>query len=462
MRLASIVLVSAAVLASASTLAAEPARAPAVPLPSPLASDDAMLEPIAPPARVIATWDEALGMLRARSTDLKIALDEIERRDGQWRSTLAASLPTVNGTANATRNVLRGEQTFCNPLTGACSTATVPEASTYGASVTLTQPVFAPRAWYALGTADRAREVARLSADDQKRLLAVALANAVVSVVTAERLGEVNRIGLRAALDRATLAKRRVMLGAGNALDTVRAEQDVAVARSAVVTGDESLRKAREALGLALGSTEPFGVQPDINLDGLEASARASCAAAATIDERADIAAARRSTEIAKRNVKDVWLQFSPTVNLTSTMSASSLPFANGKQEAWTIAAVLTVPFFDGGVRYGALRDTRAQEDQAAQRLESARRNATVQVTQARRAVEVAEQTRRVAEQSRDLALETERLARVAFQAGTGTSLDLIESGRRLRESESQLALQEFGLVQARIGALLALSSCRW
>ena len=128
----------------------------------------------------------------------------------------------------------------------------------------------------------------------------------------------------------------------------------------------------------------------------------------------------------------------------------------------WTIAGVLSIPIFDGGVKYGALRDTRAQADQSVQRLEAARRGATIEVVQARRSVDVADESRRVAERARDLARETERLSRVSFQAGTGTSLDLIESGRRLREAESQLALQEFNLVQARIAALLALSRCNW
>jgi outer membrane protein TolC len=305
--------------------------------------------------------------------------------------------------------------------------------------------------------------VARLSAEDQKRLLTIALANAVVSVVTAERISEINRIGLRAALDRAQLAKRRMALGAGNALDTVRADQDVAVTRSAVVSGDESLRQARETLGLALGSTDPWGVPPSIDLNGVEASAKATCASAGTVEDRADIAAARQAAHVAGRNVDDVWLQFSPTVNFVSSFSVTSniSPFSQ-THEAWTIAGVLTVPFFDGGLRYGALRETRAQADQSMQRLEAARRNATVQIRQARRSVDVAEDSRKVAERSRDLARETERLSRVAFQAGTGTSLDLIESGRRLREAESQLALQEFGLVQARLAALLALSRCRW
>jgi len=136
--------------------------------------------------------------------------------------------------------------------------------------------------------------------------------------------------------------------------------------------------------------------------------------------------------------------------------------YPSGRQEAWTIAGVLTVPFYEGGARDGAIRENRALADEAAQRLEAARRSASIQVIQARRAVEVADDNRRVAERSRDLARETERLSRIAFQAGTGTSLDLIDSARRLREAEIQLALQEFGLVRARIAALLTLSRCQW
>jgi outer membrane protein TolC len=228
------------------------------------------------------------------------------------------------------------------------------------------------------------------------------------------------------------------------------------------VSGDESLRQAQEALGLTLGSVEPFGVAAGIDLNGLVASARASCGAVADVDERTDIAAARSSATIARRNVNDVWLQFSPTIDLVSNYDVSSVEQYNTLHQTWNIAAVLTVPLFEGGARYGALRDTTAQQDQAQQKLESLRRTATVQIAQAKRAIEVADQSRQVKEQARNLARETERLARVAFQAGTGTSLDLIESGRLLRESEVQLALQEFNLVEARVAAVLALSRCRW
>jgi multidrug efflux system outer membrane protein len=426
-------------------------------MPVPLVTNDPMLEPIAPAPNIVPSWQEALAMLRARSTDFRIAMDEIERSEGQWRIALAQSLPTLYGNASVTGNMLRGEACApgqpCRPFL---------DAVTVGASATLTQPILATRAWHAPGTAKLARKAAELSAEDQKRVLSFALANAVVRVVTAERLSEINRIGLRAALERLTLAKRRVALGAGNALDTVRADQDVSVTRATVVTGDETLRQAREALGLALGSTEAWGVRSDVDLSNVESTARSTCTILDRVEDRADIASAQTRTQVAQRNIDDVWLQFAPTVNLVSTVRAASTSVENLDHVSWTIAGVLTVPFFDGGARYGALRDTRAQADETEQILEASRRTATVEVIQAKRSVEVAEESRRVAEQARDLARETERLSRVSFAAGTGTSLDLIESGRRLRESESQLALQEFTLVQARIAALLSLSRCNW
>ncbi len=419
-----------------------------------------MLAPVAASPHVVSSWQEAVAMVRNRSTDLRIAVDEILRAEALTREALGGALPTLNGSANLTFNMIRGDTLTFDTATLSASTVKVPDFDTYGASVTLDQPLFAPRAWHAIGTDKQNEIVARLSAEDRARLVIGAVADAIVGVVTAERVGEINRIGLRAALERLELARRRQALGAANALDVVRAGQDVEVARASVVSGDESLRKSRDALGLALGYPEPWGVPPSINLDALEQSAKSACPSAATVDERADIASAHASVEVAERNVDDATLRFSPTLDLISTFSATSVAQINTHHVGWTIAGVLTVPIWDGGVRYGFLRDARAQADEAYQRLDASKRSALVQVTQAKRDVTVAQDSLVVAQRARDLARDQERLSRSAFQAGVGTSLDLIESGRVLRDAEAQLALKEFDLVHARIAALLALAKC--
>src|SRR5690606_27310269 len=126
--------------------------------------------------------------------------------------------------------------------------------------------------------------------------------------------------------------------------------------------GDESLRKAREALGLALGIPEQVGVPPNVDLNGLEASARNTCKPAATIDERADIAALHGRVEVAHRAVNDVKYQFSPTVDFRSGVSTTTVNTGLAPNTTWNVQGVLTVPIWDGGIKYGNLRDTHAQE----------------------------------------------------------------------------------------------------
>ena len=288
------------------------------------------------------------------------------------------------------------------------------------------------------------------------------MANSIVGVVTTERIAELNRVGLLNALARVELTVRKSNLGGATGLDVVRAKQDVEVVRATLVAGDESVRQAREALGLALGLAEGVGVPPTVDISGLERDARATCRPAATVDDRPDVAALRTRVEVAHRGVNDVKYQFAPTVNLQSGLATTTVDTGSSPNTTWNVQGVLSFPIWEGGARYGNLRDAHVQEEIAALNLESARRQAIVQIDQARRGVTVAEDRRRVAGAARDLAAETDRLVRLAYQEGRGTSLELVTAAQSLRESEIQLALRDFELVKSRVLAVLALASCPW
>jgi outer membrane protein TolC len=397
-----------------------------------------------------------------RSTDLRIAVEQVEQAEAQSRVALAGALTTITGTGTLTHDLITKDVT--SPLTGQKTTLPDPTTQNKG-TIALSQPVLALRAWYAIGTADRNEDIARFAVEDTKRKIALGVANAIVGVVTAERIAELNRVGLRNALTRLELANRKSTLGSGTGLDVVRARQDVETARATLVTGDESLRQAREALGLALGLPEQVGVPPNVDLNGLEGSARSACKPMKNLDERADIAALVEGVEVAHRGVNDVKLQFMPTINLTSTASSTLMDLGpnggpNGYNTQWNIGAVLSVPIWEGGARYGNLRNAHAAEAIAGQKLEAARRQALIDVAQAERGVSVAEASRKVAVAARDLAAENDRLTRTAYQEGRGTSLELITAAQGLREAEIQLALKEFSLVNARVLAALTLANC--
>jgi outer membrane protein TolC len=387
-----------------------------------------------------------------RSPDQIVAVQEVVRAEGLARQALAAALTTVNAQGVVERALIPPQPAF---------PGADPISTTYSASVSATQPIFAPRAWYGIGTARLGVDSAKQTVEDRRRTVLTAVANNVVAVVTAERISELNRIGLRSALERLELTRRRARLGIGTRLDVVRAEQDVAVARATLVTGDESLRKTREALGMSLGTPDAYGVPPTISLDAMEADLRSTCTASAP-DQRADVQAARTQVTIAERNVTDARLAFSPTVDLQSRLSMSAPRQFDAQQLVrWSISAVLSIPLWEGGARYGVTRANQASLEQQRARLDAAQRSATLDTNQAHRAISVAEQSRAVSEQARDLARETARLTQIAFESGTATSFDLVDSGRRQREADLDLTLKEFDVVRARISALLASASCR-
>lgn len=442
--------------AGAATAATAAPKAPEI--------DDPMLAPLPPAARTLKDWNDARSLLRTRSIDLAIALADVERAEGQARVALAAALPTINVGATGTHNFITNPATQLegtNPDgTPRFSPISVPVPNILSGNVTGQMPLINVRVWYGVGTGRKNVKAAQQSTSDIKRTLVLGLASAVVSVYTAERVAELNRIALHNALERLALTERRQTLGAGNGLDVVRAQQDAEATRSTLVSGDESLRQARESLGLALGFPQAIGVPQNMKLDEIAKGALGSCKTTDTVDSRADIAALKTRAEVGARNVNDVRWQFLPSVALASSLGTTSQNTGTLPRTLWNVQALLTIPIWDGGARYGNLRDTNAQLDQALLRLEAQRRRATIEAVQALRSVAVSENNLRVSEKTRELALENDRLTRASYAEGRGTSLELVTSATTLRQAEINLAVREFELVRARISAALVLSIC--
>lgn len=447
--------------------AGSPAASP-VTVPPPPPVDDPLLAPVPAPKRVLSSWPEAVALLRSRSTDLRTSVDQVLQAEAQTRIALAQYLPQINAN-NAgggvythqliTRAVAGGIQIQGNaPVT----TTRVPLLNSFAGSIQLAQDVINVQEFDQIGIDELSEGASRLSVDAEKRTLLLALANQIVAVVTAEREADINRVGLRVALEQLEITQRKEALGAANGLDVVRAQQNASNARATLVSGDETLREARESLGLALGVPEETGVAPNLNVGGLATSAMETCHPVAQVEERADIAAARVQLEVAKRNLQNVWYTFLPTVGAVSNLNATSPPPTGYPNPTWNVQAVLEVPIWDGGTRYGNLRNARAAEDIAQQQLESLRKQAVIQVQQSQRQLVVAEASDRVAIEQRDLAARNDTMTQTAYMAGQGTSLELVTASEAHRQAEINLALQDFNVVKARILALLALASCPW
>lgn len=430
--------------------------------PPPIVVDDPMLAPPPAPARAIGSWGEAEKLIDERSTDMRVATDQVAVARGQWRIALAALLPSVNGTVSFSHQFVTktsSQVSGVNPDgTPAFRTFSSPQSDIFQFGLSANLTLVNVRSIYALGTASDAEDVAKMSYADRRRTVVLGAANAALAVLTATHVEELSRVGLRSSLERLELTRRREKLGIGTQLDIVRAQQDVDSARRSVVTSKESLRQAREALGLSLGLTEAVGV--GAAAADLEAGLAARCRSVNGIDDRADVAAAILQANVAGRGRTDVWLQFLPTLTLSSSASTTTADVGAAPRGTWSLQALLSVPIWDGGARYGQLAIANANADISLQNVEALRRSITIQRTQTDRAVTVATESRDVAQSARDHAAEVDRLTRVAYQAGQGTSLDLVIAATALRQAEIDLALADFDLEQTKLAQRMQLVRC--
>jgi outer membrane protein TolC len=162
---------------------------------------------------------------------------------------------------------------------------------------------------------------------------------------------------------------------------------------------------------------------------------------------------------IAKRVATSAELAPIPTLGFGSTFSYTTAPVL-APNTTFALEAILTIPFYDGGLRYGQLRDARAVAEQAAAALEQTRLDAIVASERAARNVDVARAARDIVKTERDLAARIDLRTRDAYARGRGTSLDLVTSAQALRLAEINLAILEFQFAQARANAVLENAEC--
>ncbi|HEX4517577.1 MAG TPA: TolC family protein, partial [Polyangiaceae bacterium] len=300
-----------------------------------------------------------------------------------------------------------------------------------------------------------------LAFDDRRRQIAQSLVSTILATLSAARVADINRVGLRSALERLHLTDSRLQFGQGTPLDVDRANADVAAARRLIVDGDDLLKRSREALGLAVASRVPVGVVPSLDLESFAQAVLRTCKLNDEIENRPDVRAARDRVRLAKRVATSAELAPLPTLGFGSTLSYATAPIL-APNTTFVMEAILTIPFYDGGLRYGQLRDARALAEQADAALEQTRLDAIVDSERAKRAIDVARADRDIIKTERDLAARIDTRTRDAYARGRGTSLDLVTSAQALRVAEINLALVEFQFAQARVNAVLENAECTY
>jgi outer membrane protein TolC len=396
--------------------------------------------------------EEALRRAARRNLTIRVAHEGVAEAEGTLTKAWSAFLPRVS--AEATYTILdqaRETETFpgldpiqLQPRTNLAGTATV------------ALPLLHLDAFPNLANARAGRRAAELAEAEARRQIELAVARAYYAILGAHRFRDLQVRARANAVQHLEDARARVEAGVGVRLDVTRAALEVEQATVSIIAAQALEEDAYDALAVLLDLrgpyrvVEPAGTTPPA--DAVGALVQRAFA------RRADLRLARLRTEIADRSVTAAWGTFAPTLDLAFNLTYTEFvgEFSGGDHLNWNVVLLLGLPIYDGGYRYGTLDERRAATRAAAIRERELAENASLEVRKAHRGWRTSVARVDAARRQVALAQEALRLARAAYEAGTSTSLEVVDTQRQQRDAEANLLVATYDSQVALANLLLA------
>jgi outer membrane protein TolC len=389
------------------------------------------------------SMDEAVRLSLARNPTYEIAREEIRRAQALLEQARSQSIPTLSGAAayNRLDNDRVSAGVIVDPKSQAALTAT------------LTIPLVSPRTWAAWSHAKDNIDVTRTSANDTRRVIAVATGHAYLAVFAQKRVLEATLRARDTAKAHYDFAHTRFAGGVGNRLDEVRAAQELATDEALVHASRSAISRAQEALGVLVGDDEPVDSAEEPVLPEAPPLPAAIDLAAKT---RTDVIEANTRAQAAQHASRDNWTEYSPYVVGTFQPFYENPPTEPLPKAGWQAQLLLTVPFYAGGLQQGLGRERAALSREAELGVEGTVRQARSDVRAAFDTLQQANASLVQIREAARLANEALHLATLAYNAGATTDIEVIDAERQARDAETQEEVAADNARQAQLDMLAA------
>jgi outer membrane protein TolC len=383
-------------------------------------------------------FDEAVRRAVTNNPSIQQAAAGILRAESILQQTRALALPSVN--ASLTTNVI-------GPVPEFAGQNIVPR-SQLNTSVGLAVPLLTPVRWAQRNQAADQVTVSQRSADDIRREVAIAAAQAYLAIIAQRRVLELNERARENAAAHFQYAQQRFEGGLGSRLNALRAQQELSGDEARVEEARLAVRRAQEALGVLVAAAGPVdaAAEPMFETPPAEES----------IAARTDVRLVTSRIAAAQRVVSDSWREYLPSVTTLFSPQVLTPSSLFSPARSWSLSFVASVPIWEAGERRGRTRERQAALDAVRAEQESVERQATSEVRTAREAVAATERALAKARAAAEQAAEVLRITDVAFRAGATTNIEVIDAQRRARDAETSAAIAEDALRRARLELLVA------
>lgn len=419
--------------------------------------------PDAPPSpEPVVDTSRLKGMPRVTSMSLPEALAELDRQNptleearsraaaarGVVRQAAAPLLPSLSVGGGYFHN--NAEAVFLRPITPTTFEPIYiqPLDAWYGTAA-LRVPLVVPEAWFSLAAA-RDSALAAAEASNATRLaIRTALVQSAWTAWAGDEVVAASERAVASARAQAESARRTLQAGMGTPLAVMQAETSAIRRESDLVAALSERSRARIAVGVLLGRSEPVVVRvppmPVAAVYDVEALFQEA------LDARPELRASAAVVRAYEKQESAAMWRIAPQISASGGAQGQTVPFPTGDKGGWRVSVDLTWSIYDGGYRYGRAAQAEAQAAEARAAETGTRLQILQEVQNAARDVEVARQRLLLARQERETASSAAASAKRGFAEGVTSSLDVLTANDALYGAEIQVAN-----ASARLGGSIA------
>ncbi len=196
----------------------------------------------------------------------------------------------------------------------------------------------------------------------------------------------------------------------------------------------------------------------DINLDELE---RTSARSEATFDysQRIEFSTLQSQIQLADLDIQSTAKQYYPTLSAGASYGYNTgrNKFGSLFTDAWfnlaSVSVNLTIPIFDGFIKKYQAQQKRFTLQKAQNNSELLKNSIDLQLRQTNTTLGNSLQTLRTQKRNVDLAQEVTRVAKVKYQAGVGSNIEVLDAENSYRQAQNNYFASLYNFLQTKVDA---------
>lgn len=391
---------------------------------------------------------QAVELAVSRSPDAQLIDGRVREAEGGAGAARSALLPQI--VASGTYQHWNEEISFPNFLDPSADDIVIQAQDALAGQVTASQVVFSGGAFARAGAASASARAADATGDAGRAELALRTVQIWVGAWAAQETVGATTTARETAAARVAMAQEALAAGTVTPLTAERAAVALKDAERRVYDATRLRDDLFGQLRLYTGVDATGGLSLADAVVPPAPEGDEEALVSSSLDRRADVRAARAQLDAAKAGRWAVAGDWAPTVVANGAVRTTNSPGFSGAT-TWYVGGSVSLPVFDGGLRFADGKRVGAQVAQAEAAVARVEAAAGEDVRSALRSLRLSQAVLGVARDQEAIATRARDLADVGYRAGTVTQVE---------EQDAETALLEarVGRIRAEGGEILA----RW